>query len=96
LTIVVNPQPLAITTTSLPNATVGVGYSANLAASGGMPPSSWAVIAGQLPPGLALIPGTGVISGTAASPAKTYTFTVRVTDSVGVTDSKQLSITVTR
>ena len=55
-----------ITTTSLPNGTVGAVYSQTLMAGGGTPPySNWTVIPGSgvLPPGLALNGSTGIISG---------------------------------
>ncbi len=55
--------PIAITTASLPQATVGVPYSATLQASGGGGPISWSAGPGALPAGLSLNPFTGVISG---------------------------------
>lgn len=56
--------PAAITTTSLPAATVGKPYSATLQGSGGTGTASWAVALGSLPAGLTLNASTGVISGT--------------------------------
>ncbi|HTX01211.1 MAG TPA: Ig domain-containing protein [Acidimicrobiales bacterium] len=56
-------NPLEITTTTLPPATVGTAYSATLTAGGGDGQYSWAV-SGTLPSGLSLDPATGVISGT--------------------------------
>ncbi len=61
LTLVVPPPPLAITTTSLPAATVGVAYSFQMAASGGVTPYGWT--ATGLPAGLSCST-TGLISGT--------------------------------
>jgi hypothetical protein len=72
--------PLALTTTSLPAATLGTPYSAALAATGGVPPYTWSVTSGKLPTGLSLNPATGVISGTPAV-LGTSGFTVGVTDS---------------
>ncbi len=80
-TITVHPAPLVITTTSLPSATVGEPYSQQLNASGGIPPYSWAVTSGSLPPGLALS-SSGLLSGTPAA-AGQYQFVVTVTDSSG-------------
>ncbi|MGH9627171.1 MAG: putative Ig domain-containing protein, partial [Bryobacteraceae bacterium] len=79
-TIQVSPA-FTITTSSMPDATVGVAYTLSLAASGGQPPYVWSLAAGAgaFPPGLTLTP-TGLISGV-PSAANVYTFTVRATDS---------------
>jgi hypothetical protein len=75
------PGRLDITTTSLPALSAAQPYSAQLAASGGAPPYTWAVASGSLPPGLALS-AAGTISGTAAAGLSgPYSFTVAVTDS---------------
>ncbi|MGC8474396.1 MAG: putative Ig domain-containing protein, partial [Candidatus Dormibacteria bacterium] len=58
--------PLTITTTSLPQATLGQAYSFPLTASGGTAPLSWTVTGGSLPQGLSLSPA-GVISGVPSS-----------------------------
>ena len=73
------PRPLAITTDSLPSATVGVAYTAGLAASGGTAPYSWTSTSGSLPVGLSLS-SNGVLTGT-PSAAGSSDFTVQVTDS---------------
>jgi Putative Ig domain len=86
--------PLAVTTVSLPGATVGEAYSQALAASGGTSPYTWSVQGGSLPSGLALS-NSGTISGTPTA-AGTYSFTVRVTDAAGATATRALSITVTQ
>ena len=72
--------PLQITTTSLPDATVGQPYSAQLAATGGTTPYKWKISSGTLPAGLTLST-SGLISGTPSSTATTSTFTVKVKDS---------------
>ncbi len=77
-TITVNAQ-LAVTTSSLPDGSVGTGYDQTLAASGGVAPYSWSVASGTLPPGLTLS-ASGEISGTPTS-AGTYGFTAQVADS---------------
>jgi subtilisin family serine protease len=94
LSITVVVAPLAITTAALPSGTVGVPYSATLAATGGAPPYTWSRISGKVPTGLALSP-SGAISGT---PTKrgTYTFTVRVRDSLGGQVSRSFSIQINR
>jgi uncharacterized repeat protein (TIGR03803 family) len=81
-------ESLAIETTSITPAFLDKSYSAQLAASGGAPPYTWAVTSsaslnGGLPTGLTLST-SGLLSGT---PTKTgsYTFTVAVQDSSSVT-----------
>ncbi len=56
-----------ITTTTLPTATVGVAYSAQLQESGATAPVFWSVSAGSLPPALTLNPNSGYITGTPTS-----------------------------
>src|SRR4029077_15867893 len=51
---------LAITTTTLPAATVGAAYGQQLAATGGSTPYSWSLDAGSPPPGLTLSAAGGV------------------------------------
>ncbi|MBI1935832.1 putative Ig domain-containing protein [Candidatus Woesearchaeota archaeon] len=55
---------LRITTTSLPTATAGQQYSANLQAAGGASPYRWYVSSGNLPSGLSLDGNLGRIYGT--------------------------------
>jgi uncharacterized protein (TIGR03437 family) len=78
---------LTITTTSLPNGTVGVAYSQALAASGGTPPySNWTVSSGALPGGLKLNASSGVIGGTpTTTTGSPFAFSVTVKDSAGLT-----------
>jgi hypothetical protein len=85
--------PLEVRTTSLQNGTVGTPYFQCLIASGGTPPSTWAVTSGGLPGGLSLSSG-GQIGGTPAT-SGTFTFAVSVTDSVGSSASVTMSITTT-
>ncbi|MGB6485075.1 MAG: Ig domain-containing protein [Candidatus Acidiferrales bacterium] len=80
-TLVVAPAPaLSVATSSLANAAQGTPYSAALAASGGVPPLTWAISSGALPPGLTLTTTTGQISGTPTTQG-TFPLTVEVTDS---------------
>jgi hypothetical protein len=92
-----NPlQPtLSISTTALPSATVGIGYSQAVAATGGTVPYNWSVSSG-LPPGLSMNGAFGSIFGTPTT-AGTFNFTVTVRDagSPQQTDSRALSLTVT-
>jgi hypothetical protein len=74
------PGPLAIMTTSLPDATRGVAYSVQLQATGGTTPYKWKKV-GALPKGLRLHPD-GILSGTPspkALGAGMYAITVQVT-----------------
>jgi hypothetical protein len=83
--------PVTITTTSLPDGTIGTAYSQTLAATGGTTPYTWAVTTGTLPAGLTLAASTGIISGTPTA-AAISSFTVTVTDAGGVTAKQALSI----
>jgi hypothetical protein len=62
---------LAITTASVPSATVGVPYQVTLTAAASPSSVTWSV-SGQLPPGLS-ITGAGVISGNPTTPGS-YSF----------------------
>jgi len=85
--------PLEITTSALPQAAVDESYSAQLEASGGSGSYRWSIASGSLPAGLGLSSNTGIISGTPAQ-GGTFNFTVQVTDELGNTAEKALSITV--
>jgi hypothetical protein len=99
---VVIADALTITTTSpLPAGTLGQPYTAQLDVAGGTGPYAWAITAGALPPGLAIIPlpsgPIGVPAGTITGApllAGTFTFTARVTDLRGATATAALAITV--
>ena len=95
LTIAAAPNPVQITTTSLPSGQVNTAYSTTLAASNGATPYSWSITSGSLPAGLTLTAATGAISGTPTT-AGTSSFTVKVTDSgsPATSASANLSITV--
>jgi hypothetical protein len=95
LSIVMNPSPVTITTTSLPNGTATVPYNQTINANGGTRPYTWSVISGALPGWATLNPSTGAITGTPTT--GTSSFTVQVTDSTlptHVTASQSLSITI--
>jgi uncharacterized protein (TIGR03437 family) len=64
---------------------VGAPYSGFLQASGGTPPyQNWKVTAGSLPPGVSLDSSSGQFGGTPTA-AGTFSFTVTVNDSSGLT-----------
>ena len=84
---------LQITTSALPSGAVGVGYSAVFAAANGVPPYTWAIASGQLPPGLNLQASSGQIAGT-PSQSGTFSFSVQVTDSSSQSTSTGLSANI--
>ena len=61
--------------------------------TGGTSPFTWSVSAGSLPPGVTLNASTGLLSGTPTT-AGTYSFTVKVTDSSGQTNTEAVTLTV--
>lgn len=84
------PSALTINTTTLPTATSNTQYTAPpISATGGVLPLAWSLASGSLPPGVALNPTTGQISGvvpkffpsgSTTSTAGTYTFVVQAKD----------------
>jgi putative Ig domain-containing protein len=71
--------PLAISTTTVPDATESKAYSFQLQATGGVTPYTWSVFAGALPTGITLSSG-GLLSGTPTITGA-FNFTAQVTDS---------------
>ena len=86
LSILVAPAPLTVTTTGLPEAYVGVDYSAILTAAGGTTPYSWTLVSGSLPSGMTLSPA-GVISGYTTAEGTSSGFEVEVVDSSSPTSN---------
>jgi hypothetical protein len=82
--------PPTITTTTLPNGTVGATYSQTVSATGDAT-ITFSTVSGALPTGLTLN-SDGTITGTPTT-AETGSFTVRATNSSG-TDDQALSITI--
>jgi Putative Ig domain len=88
LTVKIEPPPM-ITTTTVPDATLGAAYTAPITATGGVPPLKWSLSSGTLPKGLALgssTTDTVNITGKATT-AGAYTFTVTVTDATGASNT---------
>ena len=71
--------PLSVNSTPLQIAAHGVSYSQQLTSNNGVPPISWSVVSGSLPPGLTMNQA-GLISGTPTTVA-TYPFAVQASDS---------------
>jgi hypothetical protein len=92
-TLVVNPQPLTIVTTSLPNGAIATSYSQTVQSSGGTNPITWSISAGTLPAGLSLGATTGTISGT-PSASGSFSFTVEATDSNKFTAQQPYTVTI--
>jgi len=70
---------LQIQTQPLPSAAIDKPYSATIQVNGGTAPLQWKLTKGSLPPGIALLSTSGILSGTPTAPGE-YNFTVSVTD----------------
>jgi hypothetical protein len=93
---VVNLAPIDIQCGSCGSgkASWGQSYSATEKATGGTGGYKYQVTSGSLPPGLTLNASTGVISGTPRVLLGSYTFTTKVTDSAGNSDTVVCTIEV--
>lgn len=80
-------------TGALPDGRVGTPYSQQLTGSGGLPPYTFTLVNGPLPPGLAFNNVTGVISGTPTTPGL-YTITVSVSDTIGCLRERDYDIDI--
>ena len=74
------PKPLAIRTQKLGPVAAGSQVKLEVTVAGGVPPLSWRLSGGRLPPGLRLNAKTGAIAGQPTS-AGVFHFGVTVTDS---------------
>jgi hypothetical protein len=90
-TLTITPPPLSISTTlRLAHGQVGVAYSAQFAAAGGVPPYTWT--GDGAPPGLSFSSG-GLLSGTPTVTGQ-FSLIVTVTDSAGAKTTTAFAITV--
>jgi hypothetical protein len=94
--------PLAITTTTLPNAPTDGGspaitYSAQIQTTGGAGgATTFSVVSGALPPSITLNPATGVLSsGSVTDPATTYNFTIQAVSAGPPTTTATQAFTLT-
>jgi hypothetical protein len=95
------PLPLKDTTGKLfPSGSVGSPYAANFFLSGGVAPYTWSLASGKLPPGLRLVTtdapsdDNNQLAGTPTT-AGTFTFTMKVTDSLGDSASGRVKLVIT-
>jgi large repetitive protein len=72
-------QSITLDPATLPNGTAGSPYNRGITASGGAGPYNYSVSSGALPPGLALDPTTGSLSGSPTMVGR-YDFTIMATD----------------
>jgi Putative Ig domain len=91
---VVTPLAVTASATPAPTGVAGKAYSATVAtATGGLVPYNWAVASGDLPPGIALDPATGTLSGRPTS-AGLFAFTLAAKDAVGQTGTVNATLAV--
>jgi len=85
--------PVEITTSSLPDWTVGYAYSQQLEASGGSGSLTWSDLNNDLDGTGLTLSSTGLLSGNPTSSGQT-SFTARAEDQIGSYDTKLLSFTI--
>ncbi len=96
VTVTVDPvttPSTEVTTTVLTAGTVGLRYSGQLDATGGIAPYKWKITGGSLPSWLKLGAKTGTLTGTPPA-SGTWDFTVTATDHEGHPGSQAESVTV--
>jgi large repetitive protein len=78
---------------SPPAGVVGAAYTDRLRVAGGTSPFTWSISSGSLPPGVSISSSAGLLSGRPTR-AGTFTFTVKVTDSSGLSATEARSIII--
>jgi subtilisin family serine protease len=84
--ITVNPSILV-------NGLVSVAYSQTLTQTGGAGTITWSIIAGALPSGLSLNPGTGLLSGM-PNATGVFSFTIQAMDANGCTGTRAYTVVI--
>jgi Putative Ig domain/Bacterial Ig domain len=84
--------PLALTSSALPDGTMGAVYNQTIGMVGGAGPYTFTVTSGTLPAGLT-VNNSGVLSGTPAA-AGNFSFTVTATDAMGDRASQSYGVTI--
>ena len=84
-------RTLIISTSTLPLRVISEAYSATLEADGGKAPYSWS--ASDLPEGLSIDPGTGIIAGVPVNDG-TYNISITVEDSLRTSKEAQYELSV--
>lgn len=88
------PATLTITTTSMPSMIVGLPFSVQIETNIVPTPTEvWSIVSGSLPTGLTLNTSTGIVSGTPTASGG-YTFTAKIVDGIGRTDTQAYSVTI--
>lgn len=85
--------PLSITTTTLPDGSIGVAYNQTIVVSGGTEPYAFSVSAGALPTGLSIHATTGAITGTPTT-GGVFSFTIQVEDDGTQVETQAYTVTI--
>ncbi len=93
-TIVIHNRPLAIVTNTLPPIDGGQQVNVPIVAQGGVPPYTFTLLSGQLPPGLSFNP-LGILTGVPTAPG-VYTFIAQVVDAAGTKATHAYTITIAK
>jgi uncharacterized protein (TIGR03437 family) len=92
LSVTVNPPPTITTASPLPSGPVGVAYSQQIAATGGVPPYTFAI--DNTPPGIVITP-SGLFSGTPTQAGTFSSINIEVKDSLGDYTETPFQVTFT-
>jgi hypothetical protein len=91
LEVLQTDEVLIVVTSTLPEGRLGLEYGHQLVAGGGEPPYDWAVVEGELPPGLAI--DDALLAGVPDA-VGSFDFELRVTDRLGDTASRAFRVDV--